>query len=209
MFQIWWEVKPKFTLAPAPTPTPTPTPCDDGWTKAEGECYQYTDTSVAAFPRLNHNEAENACAESRPGVHLATISSGAQNQVVADLVGSKTEVHIGLMYDSSKSQAVWQSGKPLSNEPDYWHKTNADGECTRISGSAAHWNPSKWDDWPCTKTSRDGYVCSYTAGMTAAPSMTTRAATTGSTRIGGNSYRSSYWLTIQARPKQCGRAESP
>ena len=87
---------------------------------------------------------------------------------------------------------------PLSYEPDYWHKTNADGECTRISGSAAHWKPSKWDDWPCTKTLRDGYVCSYTAGMTAAPSMTptaeiatmtaapsmmTSAATTGSTWI--------------------------
>ena len=55
---------------------------------------------------------------------------------------SRSDVHIGLYYDAHTSHIAWRSGKPITFEPTYWDPTDEPGECTRISGSASHWNPS-------------------------------------------------------------------
>lgn len=181
------------TLAQTPTQAPPtqapsePTPtraCDakEGWTAAGGECYKFTLFEKHEEPNLKytHDMAEELCHAMGSTVHLATINSDEANKVVADLVGNHTEVHIGLKYSESEKTLVWESGQPVKYEAswfnfteapgqNYAHKTDVAGECTRISGSAAHWNPSGWDDWPCTDALRDGYVCSFSVAPAPTP----------------------------------------
>jgi len=139
--------------------------CDADWTLVDGECYIFVATVQSP---LIHSEAETACGALKPGAHLGTIQSAAQNQAIVGMLGSLSEVHIGLYFDLDAEVKKWRSGEPLSYEATYYHETGLDGDCTRIVGATHHWHPSEWDNWHCDKTLRDGYICSYTA-LTAAP----------------------------------------
>jgi len=147
--------------------------CDAEWTPAEGACYKFVLTRGWGVSGVPHSEAEAACAAMKTGAHLATIQTAAQNQAVAGLAGSYSEVAIGLYFDGVSSSLAWKSGDTVGYEAEYYQQPESDGDCARIVGSAHSWHPSAWHKWPCSKVLRDGYVCSYsnTLGHTLAPTL--------------------------------------
>jgi len=131
--------------------------CDEGFQEIDGACFMYVNTNP-----LNFTDAESYCRDSHPGAHLATITSEAQNQGLAEMAEGHSENYIGL-YLSEEGKMEWTSGAEIVYQ-DQWHdklgEKNANEEyCTRLVGAEHKWKPEHWDNWQCYN--KDNFFCSY------------------------------------------------
>jgi hypothetical protein len=126
-------------------------PCTSGdgnMLGADDHCYMRFDSGATWVA------AKAACVALVPAAHLATITSGGEQQLVHDLVAGR-EMWIGLSDTVTEGTFEWVTGEPLAievwaaNQPD-----NANGKenCVEVTGVA-----SRWNDHDCVATL--GYVC--------------------------------------------------
>jgi len=138
--------------------------CLPGWSEADGSCFWFNSTGTSFA------EAEEVCKALTASVFnpsVATISSMAMNDLVAELIGDNSEVFIGLTFrgfggwSEGYGSLEWVSGFPLNFEADWVLGIKPDGwgKCTRIFGK--HSNHSRaWGRHDCD-FARQGFVCSY------------------------------------------------
>eukprot|EP00661_Eupelagonemidae_sp_cell13_P002306 gene2307-biopygen21504 len=107
-------------MSTPPTEAPSMNPCVGAWSFADGACFKYV-----ASPTKTFDDAAADCGALYAGASLATITSQAQNDLAATLVGSSPNARIGLHWSAGALR--WLSGATVTYQASWHEQPNGQG----------------------------------------------------------------------------------
>eukprot|EP00931_Biecheleriopsis_adriatica_P055559 TRINITY_DN32881_c0_g1_i1.p1 TRINITY_DN32881_c0_g1~~TRINITY_DN32881_c0_g1_i1.p1 ORF type:complete len:338 (-),score=28.68 TRINITY_DN32881_c0_g1_i1:35-1018(-) len=125
--------------------------CAEGWTESQGTCFKYV-TTMTTF-----SDANNLCAELRPGSTLATILNEVQNSAVAKLIQSSGDAWIGRRAEGGIER--WMDNDACNFTPGWEHTLGSSGQSCARAFAAGHQIYPRWGVWDCSGTRFA--VCGY------------------------------------------------
>ncbi|XP_025138938.2 C-type lectin domain family 4 member D isoform X7 [Bubalus bubalis] len=127
--------------------------CPVGWKAFQSNCYfPFNDNKTWA-------QSESHC--SGVGGHLATISTGAEQNFITQFLDRRFSYFLGLRSENLDGQWHWVDKKPFNPQMVFWHKREPNNDqkekCVVLVNDKDKW---AWSDFPCDyKTS---WICKIT-----------------------------------------------
>nr|XP_025138935.1 C-type lectin domain family 4 member D isoform X4 [Bubalus bubalis] len=127
--------------------------CPVGWKAFQSNCYfPFNDNKTWA-------QSESHC--SGVGGHLATISTGAEQNFITQFLDRRFSYFLGLRSENIDGQWHWVDKKPFNPQMVFWHKREPNNDqkekCVVLVNDKDKW---AWSDFPCDyKTS---WICKIT-----------------------------------------------